>query len=55
LPAERLNCNEDFRECITREAKEETGADITLEHFVGIYQRSLPAVAMLCLQFLPAA
>jgi len=38
LPAERLNWHEDFRECITREAKEETGADITLEHFVGIYQ-----------------
>ncbi len=38
LPAGTLEVHEDFVECITREAKEETGADITLEHFVGIYQ-----------------
>lgn len=38
LPAGTLEVHEDFLECITREAKEETGADITLEHFVGIYQ-----------------
>lgn len=38
LPAGTLEVNEDFIECIKREAKEETGAEITLEHFVGIYQ-----------------
>ncbi len=38
LPAGTLEVGEDFIECITREAKEETGADIALECFVGIYQ-----------------
>jgi 8-oxo-dGTP pyrophosphatase MutT (NUDIX family) len=38
LPAGTLELHEDFIECITREAKEETGADVTLEHFVGLYQ-----------------
>ena len=38
LPAGTLEVGEDFTECITREAKEETGADIALEHFVGVYQ-----------------
>lgn len=38
LPAGTLEIDEDFISCIVREAKEETGADITLEHFVGIYQ-----------------
>lgn len=38
LPAGTLEVHEDFVECIAREAKEETGADITLEHFIGIYQ-----------------
>jgi len=38
LPAGTLEVHEDFIECIIREAKEETGADITLEHFVGMYQ-----------------
>ena len=38
LPAGTLEVSEDLVECITREAKEETGADVTLEHFLGIYQ-----------------
>jgi phosphatase NudJ len=38
LPAGTLEVGEDLIECITREAKEETGADITLECLVGIYQ-----------------
>jgi len=38
LPAGTLEIQEDLIECITREAKEETGADITLEHLVDIYQ-----------------
>ncbi len=38
LPAGTLEIGEDLVECITREAKEETGADITLEGLVGIYQ-----------------
>ncbi len=38
LPAGTLEVQEDFIGCITREAKEETGADVTLEHFLGIYQ-----------------
>ncbi|HSW74892.1 MAG TPA: NUDIX domain-containing protein [Candidatus Saccharimonadales bacterium] len=38
LPAGTLEVGEDLIECITREAKEETGADIALECFVGIYQ-----------------
>jgi 8-oxo-dGTP pyrophosphatase MutT (NUDIX family) len=41
LPAGTLEVHEDFTECITREAKEETGADITLEHFVGVYQTAI--------------
>lgn len=38
LPAGTLDLNEDFLQCITRETKEETGADVTVEYFVGIYQ-----------------
>jgi phosphatase NudJ len=38
IPAGTLEIDEDFITCIKREAKEETGADITLEHFLGIYQ-----------------
>ncbi len=38
IPAGTLEIDEDFVTCITREAKEETGADIQLEHFLGIYQ-----------------
>jgi ADP-ribose pyrophosphatase YjhB (NUDIX family) len=38
LPAGTVEVHEDLVECISREAKEETGAEVTLEHFVGIYQ-----------------
>ncbi len=38
LPAGTLEEHEDFIECIAREAKEETGAAITIDYFVGIYQ-----------------
>ena len=38
LPAGTLEVGEDLVTCITREAKEETGADITLDGLVGIYQ-----------------
>ncbi|HEX7368357.1 MAG TPA: NUDIX domain-containing protein [Candidatus Saccharimonadales bacterium] len=38
LPAGTLETDEDLLQCITREAKEETGTDITVEHFLGIYQ-----------------
>lgn len=38
LPAGTLEIGEDFVNCIIREAKEETGADVTLQHFLGIYQ-----------------
>jgi phosphatase NudJ len=38
LPAGTVELHEDLLTCIVREAKEETGADITLEHVVGIYQ-----------------
>jgi ADP-ribose pyrophosphatase YjhB (NUDIX family) len=38
LPAGTPEMNEDFIHCITRETKEETGAEMTLEHFVGVYQ-----------------
>ncbi len=38
IPAGTLEVDEDFITCIKREAKEETGANITLEHFLGIYQ-----------------
>lgn len=41
LPAGTLEVGEDFIQCITREAKEETGTDIQLEHFLGIYQTVL--------------
>lgn len=38
LPAGTLEIGEDFRTCILREAKEETGAQIVLQHFLGVYQ-----------------
>lgn len=38
LPAGTLEVDEDLLQCVTRETREETGADITVEHFVGIYQ-----------------
>ena len=38
LPAGTLEVGEDLLQCVTRETKEETGADVTVEHFVGIYQ-----------------
>lgn len=38
LPAGTLNIDEDFVQCIRREAQEETGAEVTLEHFLGSYQ-----------------
>src|SRR5262245_44158388 len=41
LPAGTLEVGEDFIECILREAREETGADITLEAFLGVYQTVL--------------
>ncbi len=43
LPAGTLEVNEDFKQCITREAKEETGIDIMLECFVGVYQMVIGA------------
>jgi ADP-ribose pyrophosphatase YjhB (NUDIX family) len=38
LPAGTLEIDEDFIECITRETREETGADVALQHFLGVYQ-----------------
>ena len=38
LPAGTLEVGEDLVQCITREAREETGADITLSYFLGIYE-----------------
>lgn len=38
LPAGTLEVDEDFVQCILREAKEETGADVELQHFLGVYQ-----------------
>ncbi len=38
LPAGTLEVDEDFLQCIQRETKEETGADVEVEGFLGIYQ-----------------
>jgi len=38
LPAGTLEVDEDLVACITREAKEETGADVAIACLVGIYQ-----------------
>lgn len=43
LPAGTLEVDEDLIGCITREAKEETGADVNIEHLVGIYQTVMPS------------
>jgi len=41
LPAGTLELNEDILACVIRETREETGADVSLEHFVGLYQTVL--------------
>lgn len=41
LPAGTLDSDEDLMTCVIRETSEETGAVISLEHFVGIYQTVL--------------
>ena len=41
LPAGTLDSDEDLMTCIIRETSEETGASISLEHFVGMYQTVL--------------
>jgi len=38
LPAGTLHVTEDLLQCVTREAREETGAEVAVEHLVGIYQ-----------------
>ena len=38
LTAGTLELHEDVLQCVIREAKEETGADVTLDCFVGVYQ-----------------
>ncbi|HSW98703.1 MAG TPA: NUDIX domain-containing protein [Candidatus Saccharimonadales bacterium] len=38
LPAGTLEVHEGFIECVQREAKEETGAGVELQHFLGVYQ-----------------
>jgi ADP-ribose pyrophosphatase YjhB (NUDIX family) len=38
LPAGTLEIGEDFIQCIQREAAEETGANVELEYFLGVYQ-----------------
>lgn len=43
LPAGTLEVDEDLVGCITREAKEETGVSVSIEHFVGIYQTVMPS------------
>lgn len=41
MPAGTLEVNEDFVQCIQREAKEETGVSVELQHFLGVYQTVL--------------
>jgi 8-oxo-dGTP pyrophosphatase MutT (NUDIX family) len=43
LPAGTLEVHEDLLGCITREAKEEIGADVIIKHLVGIYQTVMPS------------
>lgn len=43
LPAGTLEVDEDLVGCITREAKEETGVNASIEHFVGTYQTIMPS------------
>jgi len=38
LPAGTLEIGEDFTQCIRREATEETGVEVELQHFLGVYQ-----------------
>lgn len=38
LPAGTLQIDEDFIQCVQREAAEETGVEVNLEHFLGVYQ-----------------
>lgn len=38
LPAGTLEVHEDVFSCARREAREETGADVRLEHFMGLYE-----------------
>ena len=41
LPAGTLDVDEDIMTCVLREAAEETGTEVRLEHFVGVYQTVL--------------
>lgn len=38
LPAGTLEVDEDFVQCVSREATEETGAEVELQYFLGVYQ-----------------
>src|SRR6185437_12466989 len=38
LPAGTVELGEDFKQCIIREVAEETGVEVALQHFLGVYQ-----------------
>jgi ADP-ribose pyrophosphatase YjhB (NUDIX family) len=49
FPGGFMEVDESVEECAAREAKEETGADVRIEHVVGVYSR--PAIGIVSIVF----
>lgn len=51
LPAGTLEPNESLSECAAREAKEETGLEVTVQYLSGIYQKNMSGKTIIAFIF----